>query len=418
MRIRYLLTVVTMLLFTACGAFAEITTIYGSDTFGSVVVIEIPEQTELTVSLFLAVGAAEDGEQEGLAHFAEHRGFVGAQQAANYRGSINAFTTLRTTEFTTVATVRSLPDILTFYGYILENVSISEELFEIERSRIIREIDVAEGLAISRREICSAREDVFNTSPWKNCVLGNRSVIETLQANEVEQFQKQYYTRGNSVLVLSGPVSSEGVQNIIPRTGPAVWSGTPLHTPTFQVRQEYASGEHQGTALLAYRFIELANDIDPIVQSAALTYLAVWGLERFQNQLTETLLGDRHLVRNIDLVIEPIGIGAAMLTVFAELERGVQPNVAIGKINSAIEYMEPEKAELFQPRLISLETEASQPQIFQLLLAAELRNRRAPFDIIEYGQAIRSLRSEDMKNLYESLFDSTGWSFWTLKDFD
>ena len=384
---------------------------YGTKSFGTVVVIEIADQSDVSATLILAAGGAEDGQQEGLAHFAEHRAFAGAALATSYRGSLNGFTTLETTEFSGVFDPASLPYVLEFYGSLLKNVDLPEERLERERDRILYEITVGENNPISRSEICAARREMYVNAPWKNCIIGQRFAIKTLEAEEISSFQSSHYSRENAILVIAGAVDVQEVEKLLPRTGPTVWRGLELPVPEFKENLRETWYESSGRLIVAYRTISLPGNSNMVEQSVALTYLSVWDLGVFETQLSHFLQGEGFLARNFDLIIQPSGGQKALVTVIVEMESGVDPENVITALEKAIDSVDNVRRKTVRERRDVLVRAFQKPEVYHSFLLAHLRNRRKPFEVSAYSRAMTALQAAEIQRIHDSLFQSEKWQF-------
>ena len=393
-----------------CALATEIES-YGTASFGTVIVIPIPDQSDVSTTLLVAVGGAEDGQQEGLAHFAEHRAFASAALQTGYRGNLNGFTTLQTTEFSSVSDVVSLPDILEFYELLLKVVDLPEESFERERDRILYEIRVGENSPIKRDEICRAREKMYKNTPWRNCVIGQRSVIKNLQAEDIISFQKSYYNRENAILIIAGAINIEDIQRILPRTDPANWRGSHIPMPLLNENSRVTKYENDGRLLVAYQSIDLPGVSDSVEQSASVAYLSIWGLDAFETELSKSLQESKFLARNFELTIQPSGTQKALVSVAIEMESGIKPEEVVVTLEQAIGNVDKVQGSISLERRDALVREVQKPDVYHSLLLAHLRSRRSPFSISTYEQALSKLQTNVIQRMHDSLFKLQEWRF-------
>ena len=406
---RFVLSLLISIASTA--ACAENVTIYGSDQFGTVIVIPADDEEEVSANLIFAAGAAEDGAREGMAHFAEHRAFVGAMRATGYRGSINAFTTLKTTEFATITDPGSLDDVIGFFEAVLSNEPIPEAAFETERTRISREIEVASNAPIARQEFCAARMIVFANTPWQNCVIGQLNVLNALTADDVRAFQSAYYTPDRSVLVIAGSVDVVAVQALIPPTRAPRWLGTPLVEPIINHVGLTASSGIEGRMFIGYQAIDIQGALAPSEQSALAMFASIWSLEDLQTALSEALTESSFIVRDFEVLIEPTGPSMVLVTITAELERGMTADMARSAITKAIGELRVPDRNLLSSQRAALAQQAAQPSVYHLLLLAHLRNRLAPLALPSLIEAFEALPVDVIQSLTSAIYSPASWQF-------
>jgi len=402
----------TMLFITICNtAAADSISIYGSKHFGTVIVIPIEEQLQVTTNLIFAVGAAEDSGSEGLAHFAEHRAFAGAMLASDYRGSIIAFTTRKITEFTDTTDLGSLPYILRFFQEILSNHPIPDDAFEKERRKIIIEIENNARSSVSGEEFCAALSILYEDPPWTNCVLGKRETIESLSTSTVSDFQEAHYISEKAVLVISGPVNINDVQRLVPPIGDPSWSGTSLEDPKFRNIGPTISSKSLNRLVVGYQIIEIKRESLPLEKTALLLFTDFWHLQELRLSLTKELTGKTYITRNFNLHIQQIGESFALVAITAELERGMTSEQVRYGIKAAIEKMNTPDLSTTSAYLKDFTTEATQKLVYTQILLEHLRNRHAPIDMASLGEAINTLRLDEINALNSAILTPDAWRF-------
>ena len=406
---RFVLSFLFSLVSTA--ACAENVAIYGSDQFGTVIVIPSDDEYQVAAKLIIAAGAAEDGAREGMAHFAEHRAFVGAMLATGYRGSINAFTMLQTTEFYTLTDPGSLNYVIGFFEAVLSNEPIPEAAFETERTRILREIEDASNKPITSQERCAARMIIFANAPWRNCVLGQFDVFNALTADDVRAFQSEYYTPDRSVLVIAGSVDLVTVQTLIPPKRAPRWLAPPLADPVVNPAGSPVSTGIEGRLFLGYNVIDTPGSLTSSEQSALVMFASIWSLEELRTALSEALTESTFVARNFNVLIEPLGSGMVLATINAELERGMTADMARSAITKAIgELREPDRNLLLSQRA-ALADHAAQPSVYHQLLLVHLSHRLAPLTLPSLREAFEALPLDTIQSLTRAIYSPDSWQF-------
>lgn len=388
---------------------ADGTEIFGSQTFGTVVAIPVEGMQEVHVSFIIGTGAAEDNGLEGLAHFAEHRAFVGAWNETGYRGSINAYTSLKTTEFTTITDARDLRYVINFYKAVLQNIAITNDEFENERRRISREIEVASQRPIGRGSLCAVRAVIFLTEPWNNCVLGAQLVIDTITESQVELFQENYYKSENSVLVIMGSFNLEDL-GLGMRLEPK-WTAVPLPSPVIELNVSEPQLLSDESLIVSYRAINIPKSPTSIDQHALLTLITFLSLERLENAISRNLTGNRYLVRNFSLMVEPLQIDQAIVTITAELERNVAPESAQSAILNSISSLTSTNVTETIMYRDALSQAALEPTNYHRILLAALRNRDAPFSAEQLKNAFASIQIDTVESIEQKIISDEAWSF-------
>ena len=410
---RYFLSIIFWLFWSANASAIDGVELYGSDHFGTVVVIPTNEQTEVAVNLIIATGAAEDEVFEGLAHFAEHRSFVGAIQASGYRGSFNAFTTLKTTEFATEVDPGSLGSVVRFLRATLSNHDIPDAAFEIERNRILREIDIASNGPARRREYCAARKIIFANSPWFNCVIGQRDIINALSLDKVRTFQSIHYTADKSILVIAGPVDVASVQKLVPSTGNARWAGTPLENPAVNDIGSILRTSTSSRLFLGFQSIKLSEPLLPATQSALVLFASIWSLDQIEVALSASLTGDAFIVRDFTVLVEPTGPSMAFVSIAAELERGMIPESARSAIVTAISNLREPGRESLSAKRSALAAQVAQPLVYHQLLLTHVRNRRAALSPADLTDAVSTVPIDAIRAFNRTVLSPGAWRFVT-----
>ena len=415
MRTLIVFLILTLLVLSACRNLRQDEIqVFGTEPFGTVILLPDPDADMIAATLILSVGAAEDGGREGIAHFAEHRAFSGAVEATEYRGAMEAHTTLQSTVFQTYAAASDLPVVLTFLTAVMSDDGPSNYGFEIERGRILAEIAAAEDAPIARSVLCAARVEIFTAAPWNDCVLGEVDVIETVREAEVEAFQRAFYRSDRATLMVTGPFDRNDVMAILPSTGDARRAGADLAAPMFAPNTGIGTGTDDAVrTLVAYRAFKFPPSLDDVSQEAALGILSVWDLEALRERLTSALHHDGFLVRTFALDVETLGKDHGFVSLVLEIERGQSAQDVTEAVRAALGEVRldiPDGGALDMRRTELSKASDSPPAFWHVLLRAA-QSRRDTFESDAYQAALAKVPNATVLGLRSHVLDPDGWQF-------
>ncbi|MGE9292077.1 MAG: M16 family metallopeptidase, partial [Puniceicoccales bacterium] len=178
----------------------------------------------VSVQLWVKTGSVHEGDWTGagLSHFLEHMLFKGtptrgpldiSHEVHAIGGHINAYTTYDRTVYYIDAPVEGAEatfDILADMGL---RATLPEEEFTSERDVILREIDM--GLDDPDRELFQAfTRTAFREHPYRFPVIGLRPLFEQVTREALYAYYKARYQPGNMVLVVTGALSTERVDEL------------------------------------------------------------------------------------------------------------------------------------------------------------------------------------------------------------
>ena len=199
-----------------------------------VVSVPMPHHHSAEVIAYLGVGSRhESTRRAGASHFLEHMLFKGSVDFPTglelerafeaLGGSANAATDAETTCFHSRFHPEHVPQGIELLASMLRRPLFNG--IEIERRIILEEAlaDLSEtGRQINPDNLIAAL--LFPNHPLGRPTLGTRSSIERLSLAQVQSHYDAFYTPGNTVLTVAGPISPHAVFEAA-RTSLAEWEG-------------------------------------------------------------------------------------------------------------------------------------------------------------------------------------------------
>ncbi len=169
-------------------------------------------------SLWVPIGSAvETDDINGMAHFLEHMVFKGTQtlapgaferQVEQCGGMTNAMTSQDYTCFYINTAPQDFKAIAPLQMDLVLNAAIPDAEFERERQVVLEEIRRSKD-NIRRCVFAQAMAVAFDRLPYRRPVLGPADVIETLTAEQMRQFHRQWYAPSNLTAVVVGNLPVE-----------------------------------------------------------------------------------------------------------------------------------------------------------------------------------------------------------------
>jgi zinc protease len=185
---------------------------------GLTIIAEQMPVEAVNFSLWVPIGSAvETDDINGMAHFLEHMVFKGTQALApgifeqkveQCGGMTNAMTSQDYTCFYITTAPQDFKAIAPLQLDLVLNAAIPEAEFERERQVVLEEIRRSKD-NIRRCVFAHATELAFDRLPYRRPVLGPAGVIETLRAEQMQQFQRQWYAPANLTAVVVGNLPVE-----------------------------------------------------------------------------------------------------------------------------------------------------------------------------------------------------------------
>lgn len=186
-----------------------------------VVLVSDPNASEVQVTVRYQVGANDDPPgQEGIAHLVEHLMFqpvLGAQSVfAKLQDAttfFNGVTTFDATTYTARANPGRLAELLSIEAVRLgfRCASISDSVFERERQVVINELRLRE--ATSELFLALNRALYPEGHPYRRW--GTAETVAAITPEQACAFAEAHYAPSNAVLVISGPVAMDQVNEAL-----------------------------------------------------------------------------------------------------------------------------------------------------------------------------------------------------------
>jgi zinc protease len=185
---------------------------------GLTIIAEQMPVEAVNFSLWVPIGSAvETDDINGMAHFLEHMVFKGTkalapgvfeQKVEQCGGMTNAMTSQDYTCFYITTAPQDFKAIAPLQLDLVLNAAIPEAEFERERQVVLEEIRRSKD-NLRRCVFAHATELAFDRLPYRRPVLGPAGVIETLSAEQMRQFQRQWYAPANLTAVVVGNLPVE-----------------------------------------------------------------------------------------------------------------------------------------------------------------------------------------------------------------
>lgn len=191
---------------------------------GSTLIVSPNSQQQTAVAnLTFAVGSHhEEPEVAGISHFFEHMAFKGtttrsvsdiAEEIADLGGSQNAMTNNERTSYFISGLGRNLPQFIELLYDMIMNSTIPSEELERERQVIIQEFYMRmdePGIVgwETMNRLCFE-------GPFAMPTIGTLETINSITREQMIEFRDTHYVAENAILVLSGAVSQEAMDQAV-----------------------------------------------------------------------------------------------------------------------------------------------------------------------------------------------------------
>ena len=171
------------------------------------------------VQVWVKTGSIHEGNfvGSGLSHYLEHMLFKGtsrregksiSREVHAIGGSINAYTTFDRTVYYIDAPSSAFEQVVDILSDIVLNSTLSEEEVQKERAVILREIDM--GLDDPDRRLSQAIfRNAYQRHPYREPVIGHRSLYEQLNTKELRDYYRARYVPNNMVVSVAGAISPD-----------------------------------------------------------------------------------------------------------------------------------------------------------------------------------------------------------------
>lgn len=193
-----------------------------------VVVLPDHRAPVVTQMVYYKVGSADEAPGEsGIAHFLEHLMFKGTPThpggefslaVAEIGGEENAFTSQDYTGYYQQVPSSALEMVMGYEADRMANLVLDEKTVLPERDVILEErrmrVDNDPGSQLSE----AVQAALFQNSPYGIPVIGWRSEMEELTAEDAIAFYDKYYTPNNATLLVAGDVTPDEVRRLAEET--------------------------------------------------------------------------------------------------------------------------------------------------------------------------------------------------------
>jgi predicted Zn-dependent peptidase len=201
-----------------------------------VVSVPMPHHHSTEVLAYIGVGSRhESSRKTGISHFLEHMLFKGSadypsgialeRAFESLGGSANAATDTETTCFHSRVHPEHVAEGISLFASMLRRPLFQG--LEVERRIILEEAlsDLNEtGRQINPDNLVASL--LFPGHPLGYPTIGTRSTIQRLSLRQLKQHHAAYYTPGNTVLAVAGPIDPETVRRAA-KEAFASWNGSP-----------------------------------------------------------------------------------------------------------------------------------------------------------------------------------------------
>lgn len=191
---------------------------------GTTVIADRVAVPAISLNAWFRVGSAwESDALNGVAHFLEHMIFKGTsrlpegvfeQQVENRGGTLNAATSQEYTYFYLTSAPQDFAQLAPLQLDLVLNPTIDPDAFERERSVVLEEIRRANDNP-GRRTYQQAMELCFPQLPYRRPVLGPASVIEQLQATQMQTFHRCWYRPETLTISVVGDLPVKTLLDIV-----------------------------------------------------------------------------------------------------------------------------------------------------------------------------------------------------------
>lgn len=181
----------------------------------------IAEQMPVAVvnfNIWFQVGSSQENDEiNGMAHFLEHMVFKGTpnlesgdfEKAIEERGAVtNAATSQEYTHYYITTAPKDFTSLAPLQLEVVLNPTIGKLAFERERLVVLEEIRRSEDNP-QRRIFTEAIKIGFENLPYYRPVLGETSIIERLQPQQMRDFHAQWYQPSRMTAVVVGNLPTE-----------------------------------------------------------------------------------------------------------------------------------------------------------------------------------------------------------------
>jgi zinc protease len=253
--------------------------IFALDNGLQVIAVERPFGKVFAAALTYSVGSFDDPPgTPGIAHFAEHLGFHGAnkelaENLAESGAHVNAYTGYEHTEFRVFGHIDQAKLALELLGNVVRNPPVTEESVFTEREICVHEF--SEGDDTSPREAAydSFCRRMFGDPNWRiDHHKMSRRRSKQLTPERVNDFKRRHYAPTNARLAIVAPLDSAKLHQLAKE---ALCGDPPVHLSQADKPERYLAARAPVTFNIdrhAYVWIEImqaAREVDAVTRLAA-----------------------------------------------------------------------------------------------------------------------------------------------------
>ncbi len=187
-------------------------------------VLYLPKHSANTAQLSIAIEYGSNHEQQetaGTAHFLEHMLAGGSDKrinlsrsVENYGGLLNFYTNHEYTMNTLDILPEYLPEGVYVVSELLSDTVFEQDKFEKEQKIILNELAEASDDPATRLEELMLK-NLFKKHPIRRPIGGYPKTIKKLTVEHLKQALKAYYQPQNMILVLTGNLTEENIQDTL-----------------------------------------------------------------------------------------------------------------------------------------------------------------------------------------------------------
>lgn len=172
----------------------------------------------VSLQLWVKTGSLHEGAYlgSGISHYIEHLVFKGTERRTGpminraihaLGGSINAYTTFDRTVYYIDVPANAFDTALDVLIDLVFHAKLQTDAIELERQVILREIDM--GLDDPDQQLSQLLlRSAFSRHPYRYPIIGERSLFEALEVQDLRDYYHARYVPNNCVLAIAGAVES------------------------------------------------------------------------------------------------------------------------------------------------------------------------------------------------------------------
>lgn len=205
-----------------------------------VYVVEDHSTPAFNINIMYDVGSRDEVKgRTGFAHFFEHMMFQGSKNVPDNMigeyteragGVVNAGTSFDETFYWHSIPSQYLDMVLWGEADRLENLEITQDAFEVQRSAVKSEKDRSDNNP-QTKAFEYLVQDVFAGTPYDHMPIGSLEDLNAAEAEDTQQFFDTYYRPNNCVMVIVGDVEFANVQERVTHYFGGIAKGEPKPPP-------------------------------------------------------------------------------------------------------------------------------------------------------------------------------------------